>query len=668
MNKWKLLPHMAVKGVTQNGKAYYPYMLVGIFSTFTFFIFSSIIHNNNLIKELPRAAYAWMLLMIGKVLLGLILIPFLYYANSFLVKRRIKEFGLYSILGLEKRHIAILLFLETMALYIIVMASGMILGGALSKLFFLLLLGVSGLPVNAAFVFTWQAVKDTMEFFAVAFLINLLYGLIQIGRLKPVELLSGSRKGEKEPRWIAVYGISGVIVLALGYRISIFSKLDSMIFINFFLAVFLVAAGTYLLFTSGSIMLLRVLKKNKKFYYKSRNFVTVSGMLYRMKKNAASLANICIFSTMVIITLICTITLYCGLDGITHYYYPYDVDANYGAGDVDYASVEEKVKELGEKYGLESLRIDVYDFMKFTCVKEGNQFRLPLQTSSFEDSYNVYFLTLADYNRIENEHKTLKEDQILFFSEGEDMEFKTVDFMGKWMSVAEELKQIYPFPKTGKNNFGTSFVIVVKDEAARDACVEPFAEAIGITDSADLEVFLDSGYQKAGIVMEGKDELKQDFVKEMLTWMQGQEGFTACRNGLEERAEIKSMYGGLLFIGVIFGTVFFMCLLLIMYYKQISEGYEDQGSFAIMQKVGMSDGEIRGTIHRQILLVFLLPLAGALMHTWAGMYMVDNLMATLGVFDNRLLFWGTVLVSMVFVLIYGCSYLVTAKAYYKIVK
>lgn len=663
MNKWKLLPRMAVKGVNQNGTVYYPYLMAGIFSVFTFFVFSSILYND-LIATLPRSAYAWMLLAIGRVLLGVILIPFLYYANSFLVKRRTREFGLYSILGLEKRHIGVLLFCETLLVYMIVTVGGIVLGSVLAKLLFLLLLKLTGLPVDAKFVFTWQAFRDTILFFSVVFLINLVYALVQIGRSKPVELLSGSKKGEKQPRWIGFYGILGIVVLGMGYAISITSEIDSMIFMDFFLAVFLVVAGTYLLFTSGSVLVLRLLKKRKRFYYKSQNFVTISGMLYRMKKNAASLANICIFSTMVIITLVCTITLYLGLDGITHFDYPYDISAGFGAGDISRDEVEGKVVELSGKYGIEAERVDIYDFMRFSCSLNENQLVQETPDADYQDRYAVYILTLEDYNRLEGENKTLDDGQVLLYSSGEDLDFEQIDFMGVPLEIREEIGNMFPFPKAGKSNFGAEFVIIVKDKAAQDKCVEAFGRINGVT---DMEAFLDSGYQRVGVVLAGKDEFKQDFVKELSEWMQEQEGFSAWSNGLEERADIKSMYGGLLFIGIIFGIIFFMCLLLVMYYKQISEGYEDQGSFAIMQKVGMSDKEIRSTIHRQILLVFFLPLAGALMHTVAGMFMVNNLMAALGLFNDRLMAGCTLMVALIFVLAYGISYLRTAKTYYKIV-
>lgn len=663
MNKWKLLPKMAVKGVKQNGTVYYPYLMACIFSVFTYFVFSSILYND-LIRTLPRGAYAWMMLAIGRVLLVIILIPFLYYANSFLVKRRTREFGLYSILGLEKRHIGIMMLCEAMLTYFIVAVLGILSGCVLCKLFFLLLLKLTGLPIEVRFVFTWQAFKDTIFLFLVLFLFNLICALVQVGRSKPVELLIGSKKGEKQPRWIGVYGVLGVVILSMGYAISISSELDSMIFTDFFLAVFLVVAGTYLLFTSGSILVLQLLKKKKSFYYKTRNFVTVSGMLYRMKKNAASLANICIFSTMVMITLVCTITLYLGLDGITHFDHPYDVRADFGAADISIDQAESKVNELSQKYGLEAERVDVYDYMRFGCALNENWLVQEMPDTDFKDKYDVYILTLEDYNRLEGENKTLEDGQVLFYSSGEDFGFEQADFMGVSMEIREEIENMFPIPKAGRSNFGADFVIVVKDKAALDGCAEAFGRENGIT---DIEAFLNSGYQRVGVVLAGEDELKQDFVKELSEWMQAQEGFTSLRNGLEARAEIQSMYGGLLFIGIIFGIIFFMCLLLVMYYKQISEGYEDQGSFAIMQKVGMSDKEIKSTIHRQILFVFFLPLLGALMHTVAGMFMVNNLMAALGLFDDRLMISCTIMVALAFVLIYGISYLRTAKTYYRIV-
>lgn len=663
MNKWKLLPHLAVKGIVQNGRIYGPYIITCVFSAVTFFIFSSILHND-LSKSLPRSAYAWLMLMIGQILLGLILIPFLFYANSFLIKRRTREIGLYSILGLEKKHIGIMLVCETLILYMLAAAGGILFGGVLSKLLFLLLLKMSGLPVKAEFVFTWQAVKETAAFFMAVFAINLFYGLIQVGKSRPVELFSGSKKGEKEPKWTGVWGISGVLILGLGYATSIQSEVDSQIFTDFFLSVFEVVLGTYLLFTSGSILLLKKLKGNKKFYYRSENFITVSGMLYRMKKNAAGLSNICIFSTMVIITLVCTVSLYAGFDGIARFKAPYDLRVVCTQGNPDRELLEAEMSELEERYGIRALRADSIDSMSFGCGRQENSFLPREEVSRFEDVYDVRFVTLEDYNRVEKENKELEENQVLFYSTGKDFGYNSVVFMGEQVQIKEELTDFFPWPKSGRTDFGEEYVLVVKDEGQFERYAKAFAEKGGIREPADLE---ESRRQTVGVLLEGEDELKQDFIAELSVWVQGQEGFLALFNGMDSRAEIETMYGGLLFIGIIFGIVFFMCLLLIMYYKQITEGYEDQGSFAIMQKVGMSDKEIKSTVRRQIFLVFFLPLLGALLHTFAGMFMVEALMGVLGLFDDRLIAGCCAGIALLFILIYGVSYAVTAKTYYRIV-
>lgn len=665
MKKWKILPGMAVKGVIANGTVYYPYLAAGIFAVFTYFVFASILQND-LIKTLPRSAYAWLLLEIGKGLLGIILLFFLIYANSFLIKHRKKEIGLYSLLGLEKKHIGIMLFLETLLLYGVVMAGGIALGTVLSKLFFLLLLKLSNLPVDVEFVFTLKAFKETLLYFAAVFLFNFINQLWELSKARPAELLSGNKKGEKEPKFLFAWTLAGITVLGAGYDTAIRAQVDSMIFMNFFLAVFLVVAGTYLLFTSGSITFLKLMRHNKKVYYKPANFITISGMFYRMKKNAASLVNICIFSTMVIITLICTISLYMGMEGITNYVYPYDMASDFKEGDLKKEQIKDKLSELEGKYGLAVQRADLFNFFNVTCSKEENKFSLLLDTKQpYIDNNKIIILSLEDYNGVTGEKETLSDSEVLLYSTGVDFGFDTLEFMGIQKNIKKEVSEFFPYPKADKDAFNMEYIIVVKNMAVRDALVRAWAEQNGVE---DIDAFLRSGSQKLGVFLDGEEEEKQAFVKELVAWCMARPGFTSYRDGLEGRAGIRSMNGGLLFIGMIFGLIFFLCLIIIMYYKQISEGYEDRGSFDIMQKVGMSDKEIKSTIHRQILLVFGLPLIGALMHTAVGMFMVDRLMAVIQFFNTRLMLGCTAGVSAVFVLIYAISYLTTAKTYYRIIK
>ena len=663
----KILPVMALKGIIRNGNVYFPYLAAGIFSVFIYFVYVSILYND-IIKILPKSSYAWIMLWIGKSLLVLILLLFLIYANSFLMKRRQKEFGLYHILGLEKKHIGSMLFFETALIYAAALLGGVVFGLALSKLLFMLLLRMCRLPVDVQFVIHSKALRETVIYFLCIYTVNLLEGLIQVGKAKPIELMSGSRKGEKEPKFLWLSAILGVTAIAGGYYFSVTSELNSMIFIDFFLAVFCVIVGTYLLFAAGSIAFLKWMKSRKGVYYKSGNFITISGMLYRMKKNAAGLSNICIFSTMVIITLICTVSLHLGMDSLVHFVHPYDMTALYGEEKIAEEEVAQEIAALEEKYGLAATRVDIYDRIRLAVRKEGDRFVMrqdKVRFSDYAEDYRLEIITAPEYERIEKRTVDLQDNEVLLHCSGRDYGYDSVDFMGVKLQVKEELTSFFPYPKAADNTFGACYVMVVKDRQVQEQCVRAWAEANGVT---EMETFLESDYRFIGIVLAGEDAQKNAFLGEFAQWCQSRPGFFDLADNVEDRRNLGTMYGALLFLGILFGLIFFMCLILIMYYKQITEGYEDRNSFDIMQKVGMSDREIRGTVRRQILMVFGLPLAGAVMHTAAGMVMVKGLMGAVSFFRVDLLFWCTVGVIIVFMAVYGVSYTMTAKTYYRIVR
>lgn len=667
MNKMKLLPMMAFRGVKQNKLVYRPYLLACLFSVFSYYLFSSLLHND-LMKRLPKAAYAWLILSLGKGLLAIILLLFLLYAGSFLQKRRKRELGLYSLLGLERKHIGIMLFWENAGMYLVSVTAGILLGFVLNKLMFLVLLRMSRLDVEAAFTFSVDAVMETLRYFAAVFFCIFIRSLWSFYRMKPTELLSESRKGEKEVKRIRLWSTVGLFCLIGGYYISVTSRLDSMIFTDFFLAVLLVVLGTYFLFTSGSVAFLKLLKKRKKIYYRPANQVTISGMLYRMKKNAAGLSNICIFSTMLLITLTCTVSLWTGMEQVAYYDDPYDVEASYSENSDVKEKAGKKAEELAQKYGQVIKRLDCYNGIKLTCGRtEGSNTFASIAGYRYADQYGVTLLTLDDYNRLESKSQSLKEGEVLLYATGMPFGFKRVDFMGVEAVIKEEPEQIYPYPQASNRmfNYYSEYVIVVKDQEALDSFVTAWAKENGVT---DLEGFLHSGVRHLNLLLDGKESERAGMIREWMEWCQDQQDFLQIENGLEGRGETRSMNGGLLFIGMVFGLLFFICLLLIMYFKQVSEGFEDQDSFEIMRKVGMSDAEIRRTIRRQILLVFFLPLVGALLHTAAGLVMVNGLLAALQFFDTRLLINCCVGVAVVVALLYAASYGTTARTYYRIVR
>ena len=301
-------------------------------------------------------------------------------------------------------------------------------------------------------------------------------------------------------------------------------------------------------------------------------------------------------------------------------------------------------------------------------VKEGDRFVMrqdKVRFSDYAEDYRLEIITAPEYERIENRTVDLQDNEVLLHCSGRDYGYDSVDFMGVKLQVKEELTSFFPYPKAADNTFGACYVMVVKDRQVQEQCVRAWAEANGVT---EMETFLESDYRFIGIVLAGEDAQKNAFLGEFAQWCQSRPGFFDLTDNVEDRRNLGTMYGALLFIGILFGLIFFMCLILIMYYKQITEGYEDRNSFDIMQKVGMSDREIRGTVRRQILMVFGLPLAGAVMHTAAGMVMVKGLMGAVSFFRVDLLFWCTVGVIIVFMAVYGVSYTMTAKTYYRIVR
>lgn len=654
MSKAILLPKMAVTGIRKNGIVYIPYILTTAFSICVFFIFSCII-NNEFIKEVPHAAYVWMLLQIGNILLGIILVPFLFYTNSFLIKRRKKEIGLYSILGLEKKHIAIMMFMETIFIYIIAMGIGLITAVVFAKLAFLILLNASGLPVDVVFTMPINSFKVTMLFFGGISCLNLVTNLFQVTRANPSDLLKETKKGEKDMKYLWVPTMLGILFLGGGYGIAFISKVDGMIFFNFFLAVLMVIVGTYFLFTAGSIALLRALRKNKKFYYKKSNYITVSGMIYRMKKSAASLVNICIFSTMVIITLLCTVSLTLGEKAAIRFICPLDVKYVFDCSEMeDTNNFNVDMMRFAEEHNIKvSDKINLNYFVINTSRDENN---FSTETTSSAEEEQVRLLSLSDYNRIEAQNKTLEDGEILVYSNTENFEYDSVTINEKQYKVKEEISSLHFDPKE-KNNYSRSkLYFIINDYSNIEEMVKTFNE-----NSV-------SSYYSVWFNMEGETSDKEAFLTDLDKSFSEIPGQYDSQNIIDWGHDVKSMDGGLLFIGVFFGLIFTICLLLIMYYKQISEGLEDKQNFDIMQQVGMSDDDVKSTIHRQIMLVFGLPLVVAILHTLMGLRMTIKLLYALNLYNTNLIALCALGIIVVFTIFYVLSYFVTANTYYNIVK
>lgn len=664
MNKHlSLLPRMAANNIRKNGSVYFPYIGASVFAMFTHFVFGLIL-KNDIMWKLPKGGYAVVIIQIGYVLLSLIMLPFLYYINSFLIKRRKRELGLYSILGLEKKHIGIMMFWESLFLYCMVAVGAIVLGLLFSRLIFLLLLNLAKMPVDVEFTVSPGAIVQTLVFYASVVCLNLFVNLVQVGKSNPVELMSDSRRGEKEPKRIGLWSLAGLAAMVFGYKMAINSRLESQVFTDFFLAVFFVVMGTYLLFTSGSIATLRLFKRKKGFYYRPENFITVSGMLYRMKKSAASLSNICVFSTMVIITVVCTVSVYLGMESIVTSGFSRGYELNFiGEEKPDRIELQKAVQDIAARYDIRLKEELDYAYVGIRAYRVENVLRVEGEPYDYSGWIRMSLMTLEEYNRLENASETLEPGEVLVFSSGPDFAAESVVFEETEYAVKKELKESRITEKHTNNVMGVDYLVVVADQEQLSR-----VSAIYNVDCRTQESYYYGFWLDVMGKTDSGEETIDGFSAEVEAYGSTLLGFAGYVDRRESMAYQESMYGGLLFIGIFFGSIFLICLLIIMYYKQITEGFEDQKNFEIMQKVGMGDDEIRRTIRKQISMVFGLPLAGALCHTAVGMRMVYMLLGAIGFFETGLLITCSVTGCLVFALVYSICYKRTSLAYYRIVR
>lgn len=657
MNKLVLLPRLSLMGIRKNGTTYFPYIMAGSFSVFVFFVFSSIVAND-IMRTLPRSSYALVLMQIGQVLLGLILLPFIVYTNSFLIRRRKRELGLYSILGLDKKHMAVMMFWETLIIFGLVMVFGIVFGLAFSKLLFLLLLNLAKLPVDASFGFSPDAFYRTFIYFLAVYGINLVMNIIRVFRTTPNDLMKGAKKGDREPKRLWLTAVSGFILLGIGYAIAITANLDSEIFLNFLLAVALVVIGTHQLFRAGLIALLKLLKRNSRIYYRKTNFVTISGMLHRMGKSASSLANICIFSTMTIITLLCTLSVWRGTDSILDFQFPFDTAINFNTAQFrGTAELDDKLQELAASANVRITDRIEYTWQKLHTTKKGNVFTVQDPESTYAEREILRLITLDDFNAMEKRNEVLEDNEVFILSTGADFGYSQIILGSRTFRIKRELDSVVFTRKARENTYGDEYYIVVSDAGVMDMLRDEFRST-----SENDRIFT------VLMNLEGQENDKYSYIQSVREWCRTQPGLNNVINGIGGRRDTLSTNGGLLFIGIFFSIIFTMCLILIMYYKQITEGYDDRDNFDIMQKVGMGEAEVRATIRKQILMVFFSPLVIALLHTMGGFNMIARLLNTLSLYDTGLIIRCGLIVAGLFTLLYGLSYSITSRTYYGIVK
>ena len=664
---------LAVQNIRNNKGTYIPYMITCVFCIAMIYMMEFLRDCPTLDQAVRQAAEVRMILSTGEVVVVIFCVIFLIYSNSFLMKRRKKEIGLYNILGLERSHIGIVLLLETIFTTILSLAGGIAIGILASKLSLLLLLRLLHIPAVLGFYISVKGILICLLMFGAIFLLILLLNLRRIHLSRPVELLRGNNTGEREPKAKWLMALLGFICLGIGYYLAITTESPIKAITIFLLAVILVMAGTYLLFTAGSIVILKFLRRRKSFYYKTNNFISISGMLYRMKQNAVGLASICILSTGVLLMISMTVSIYFGMNDIMVNRYPYDTDISItGVSEEEcQTAIETFEKAISDnKIPVDKKAEEIY----LTIISQIDHGQIQIaEPGTLTESASVLTLSLvrqSEYEKLTGTDPALQDSEILAWASkiAEKSDSLTVND-----SVFTVKKWLDDSPLTcGRDVVYGNAVFVVTDsdfEKFDEMRTEMYKDTSFAPAGQDLTVHL-------GLDITGSDATKIAYGTPVLDTIKalkdnGQLSDNSWITSGIRAQEYDSYYadnGSLLFIGIFLGLLFLLGTAMIIYYKQISEGYEDQNRFEIMQKVGLSHREVKSSIRRQILMVFFLPLLMAMLHISMAFPLIRRMLLLFGMTNTKLFIGCTAGTVLIFALVYGLIYIMTAKSYYHIVE
>lgn len=666
MNK-KLYIKLAYNNIKKDKNSFFPFLISVVTMAGVFYMLTSIWLRTGK-DAFYGADNMEIVLHMGVIVTAMLSMGIVFYTNSFLMKRRTKELGLYNILGMEKKHIGHVVFWEIVIIAISGVILGLVAGVLLSRLMFLILLKMIGLKQILEFHVSAKAIGLTAGLFAGVFVLDIIYNRIHIARLKPIDMLQSNKQGEKEPKvkWLLV--LLGAVCLGVGYYIAITTKNPIAAMSNFFIAVLLVIIGTYCLFIAVSILLLKMLKHNKDFYFHPTHFITISDMMYRMKQNAVGLANICIFSTAVLIVLSTTVSLFVGIDDEIRTRYPRNVQAAFYLKEKDLEQASDTEKKIDDYFQqqIQNSNVTIEGLRKFyqwetVGIKEGNRItldeeeytaeNLAILTVMLDKQYNDLFGT--DYQAQKGKGILLCEEKRNFPADSREI------IIGN---------TVYPLQSVGtgirnsiaESGYGMNILVLVSD-------LEEFSGLVHQVMGEKMEKEKGINYQYQ-FDLKGNEKEKKTFCEKIEDTIKK----TALPDNYVEdsisgRKNAMAIYAGLLFIGIFIGILFLIATVLIIYYKQISEGFEDRNNFLILQKVGLSKQEVKKIINSQMKMVFYLPILVAVVHIIAAFPLVKRMLLMLNLANVPLFIGCTIGTAIVFFLFYTVVYRLTSGVYYRIV-
>ena len=661
---------LAATGMSKNKKFYFPYIFTCFCMVMMYYIIQFLRISDDF-RTMRGGESMQMILGMGTPVIAVFSWILLYYTNSFLIRRRQKEFGLYHILGMGKRELVKILIWENLMTAVISIAGGLLGGILFSKLAELAAVRIVGNHLGYKMTIEPKAIYYTVFLFLAIFAVILLRMLIFIFRTKPVDMMKSETAGEKPPKANWILAIVGLIILAGAYwiAVSIEEPMEAMLW--FMVAVLMVIVATYLLFIAGSVAFCRLMQKKKNYYYKTRHFVSISSMVYRMKRNGAGLASICILSTMVLVMVSSTVCLYASIEGNLAKGYPQQFSVEMASGSsLEDKDREEKLKETvgqtinGNKIKLKETK--EYHILSTACVKTDEGIKFEHENIKSLDSLKMlYILTVADYNRLTGENLSLEKNELYVYLPDEAYEKDTfqVEGCGNWKNKGTPDNQFICGDDVETLNSGVYLIVPDEDvmdqfEAAQRAVYGENASSEKLCYAFDTD-----------LSEEGQVSLVSELQNNISTLQLQDEQFPMVN--VNARAVSKSdyyaLYGGLFFLGILLGSVFIFGMILIIYYKQITEGYEDQGRFSILMKVGMTRKEVRQSINSQVMTVFFLPLAMAGMHTAFSFPIIRKILKMFAMNDEKLLILVMICCYLAFAVFYAAVYLLTSREYYKIV-
>lgn len=671
MKKPLLYPKLAWQGIRKNAETYLPYLLMGILMVGVSYIMNYLTRPA-LMGALSMGGTTLMVLQMGKIVISVFSVIFLYYCNSFLIRRRMKEFGLYNILGMGKGNIARVMLWETLLTALLVFAGGLLLGLSLSRLVEMALINLLHADYTVPMeLFYPDGVTWVLLLFGGIYVLILLANLLRMRLSNPVALLKSENTGEKPPKANWFFGLIGLLILLSAYYVAAVSQspLEALIF--FFIAALMVIVATYLLLVSGSVTLCRMLRRNKRYYYQTRHFISVSAMAYRMKRNGAGMATICILCTMVLVILTSTVCLYGGTDSMVDAICPQDINLTIG---LEARDGEENWKRLD---AMQQMALDVTEEMGLTPENITSQRALVATGKVQNGDYgiitdadslkaNVLELTvypLSVYEQATGETVTLADRELLYASFKTNETFSSMSFYGsapyRMIRAEKELPKRMECLVVFTNDaeaFRSEITALVGEKSGEAMMMDRLALHFDLASEADTDT---------------QEKLVKTLRSEAMK-LTGKEFYGMSSLNVDTRAlcrrDYLSFFGGLFFLGMVLGPLFSIAAVLIMYYKQICEGYEDAERFAVMRKVGLTDAEIRRSVNSQVLTVFFAPLLMAGLHMLFAMPMIRLILGAFGLHNDSLFYGIGIGCYVVFAVIYALMYLLTSRRYYRIVR